>query len=159
MVGKEEHWNKNLEHLMNGGFGDTTKPETLLNYWYAQKSAGYPYASENVKYFEEICGIERKPLGMPNENTCVCCGTTIPEGRQICPQCENKSAEGGGDEMSDRYSKICPFCGMVCENHKGGNLFCNCWAKYYWEDKVWLNRKTGEEVWDKEDTYETHTEN
>lgn len=21
-------------------------------------------------------------------NTCVCCGETIPEGRQICPKCE-----------------------------------------------------------------------
>lgn len=22
-------------------------------------------------------------------NTCVCCGKTIPEGRQVCPVCEN----------------------------------------------------------------------
>lgn len=62
MVNREERWNKNLEHLMSGGFGDTSKPETLLNYWYAQESAGYPYAKENVKYFEGMCGIERKPL-------------------------------------------------------------------------------------------------
>lgn len=27
-----------------------------------------------------------------NENTCVCCGEPIPEGRQICPKCEK-----GGD--------------------------------------------------------------
>lgn len=27
-----------------------------------------------------------------NENTCVCCGDQIPEGRQICPKCEK-----GGD--------------------------------------------------------------
>lgn len=65
MVTKEEHWNKNLERLMSGGFGDTTKPETLLNYWYAQESAGYPYASENVKYFEEMVGIERCKIEMP----------------------------------------------------------------------------------------------
>ena len=62
MAGKEECWEKNLEHLMSGGFGDTTRAETLLNYWYAQESAGYPYASENVKYLEEMVGIERKPL-------------------------------------------------------------------------------------------------
>lgn len=23
-------------------------------------------------------------------NTCVCCGDIIPEGRQVCPKCENK---------------------------------------------------------------------
>lgn len=28
-----------------------------------------------------------------NENTCVCCGETIPEGRQVCPKCENKERE------------------------------------------------------------------
>ena len=22
-------------------------------------------------------------------NTCICCGTIVPEGRQICPQCED----------------------------------------------------------------------
>lgn len=60
MTGSEERWKKNLEHLQSGGFGDTANPETLLHYWMAQESAGYPYASENVKYFEEMCGIERK---------------------------------------------------------------------------------------------------
>ena len=53
MVDKEERWEKNLYHLQGGGFGDPTEPETLLNYWKAQASAGYPYANENVKYFEE----------------------------------------------------------------------------------------------------------
>ena len=49
-----ERWEKNIEHLQSGGFGDTTKPDTLLNYWRAQKSAGYPGANENVKYFETL---------------------------------------------------------------------------------------------------------
>lgn len=65
MTDIEKRWEKNLDHLMNGGFGDPTKAETLLNYWYAQESAGYPYASENVKYFEEMVGIERCKIGMP----------------------------------------------------------------------------------------------
>ena len=30
------------------------------------------------------------------ENFCICCGERIPEGRQICPQCENKK-NGDGD--------------------------------------------------------------
>ncbi len=25
---------------------------------------------------------------MENNNTCICCGEPIPEGRQICPHCE-----------------------------------------------------------------------
>ena len=51
-----------------------------------------------------------------------------------------------------RYKKTCPFCKAVCENFIGSNLFCNCNAKYYWVDRVWLNRNTGEEVWESEDT-------
>lgn len=54
-----ERWEKNMEFLHMGGFGDTSNPETLLNYWKAQASAGYPYATENVKYFEEMIGRER----------------------------------------------------------------------------------------------------
>ena len=36
---------------------------------------------------------------MNNENTCVCCGAIIPEGRQVCPQCERKSIE------SEKYNR------------------------------------------------------
>ena len=50
-------WEKNLSGLRNGMFGDisdeATTCQTLLNYWRAQANAGYPCASENVKYFEE----------------------------------------------------------------------------------------------------------
>ena len=28
-------------------------------------------------------------------NTCVCCGEIIPEGRQVCPCCENGGKEDG----------------------------------------------------------------
>ena len=31
---------------------------------------------------------------MPGENRCVCCGTIIPEGLQVCPNCES-----GGSRM------------------------------------------------------------
>lgn len=24
------------------------------------------------------------------DNTCICCGAIIPEGRQVCPECEEK---------------------------------------------------------------------
>nr|DAU49567.1 MAG TPA: zinc binding protein [Caudoviricetes sp.] len=26
-------------------------------------------------------------------NTCICCGAIIPEGRQVCPQCERRWPE------------------------------------------------------------------
>lgn len=26
-----------------------------------------------------------------NENKCTCCGEPIPEGRQVCPACEEKA--------------------------------------------------------------------
>lgn len=38
----------------------------------------------------------------------------------------------------------CPFCGKIVERYSYCNGFCNCGAKYYPNDKVWLNRKTGE---------------
>ena len=28
-----------------------------------------------------------------NEETCICCGQPIPEGRQICPKCEKEMEE------------------------------------------------------------------
>ena len=50
----EERWAKNLEMLKSGALGDDTLHETLLRYWKTQEEADYPYASENVKYFEDI---------------------------------------------------------------------------------------------------------
>ena len=52
-------WEKNMEHLKSGGFGPVDEFKTLLLYWKAQERAGYPYASENVKYFEEMIEKEK----------------------------------------------------------------------------------------------------
>ena len=57
MTERAEIWEKNLEHLWNGGFGEVCGKgyaETLYRYWQAQEQAGYPNASENVKYFESL---------------------------------------------------------------------------------------------------------
>ena len=35
-----------------------------------------------------------KKLRPPRENTCVCCGVLIPEGRQVCPKCEGGRNNG-----------------------------------------------------------------
>ena len=55
---KERIWERNLETLRNGGFGNFTLaeecPKALLQYWKAQAEAGYPNAIDNVRYYEEI---------------------------------------------------------------------------------------------------------
>lgn len=35
--------------------------------------------------------IQLRMMQQAGENQCVCCGTSIPEGRQICPDCERRS--------------------------------------------------------------------
>ena len=51
-------WQENLEKLKNGAFGDIENPdkifETLARYWKAQFEADYPFAVENMLYFEEL---------------------------------------------------------------------------------------------------------
>ena len=32
----------------------------------------------------------KKKIIPPRENTCVCCGEIIPEGRQVCPRCDRE---------------------------------------------------------------------
>ena len=48
--------------------------------------------------------------------------------------------------MIKQYKRQCPFCKRICYGYEGSNLFCGCNAKYYWQDQVWLDRKTGKEV-------------
>ena len=51
-------WLENLEKLKNGAFGSVENPDeccnTLARYWKAQAEAGYPYAVQNMLYFEEM---------------------------------------------------------------------------------------------------------
>lgn len=50
---KHRLWAINLDGLSAGAFGDPHDPETMARYWRAQAEAGYPYASENARYYEE----------------------------------------------------------------------------------------------------------
>ena len=46
---------------------------------------------------------------MMSENRCVCCGRIIPEGRQVCPLCENSSAlkyKGISVERINKFQRI-----------------------------------------------------
>ena len=41
----------------------------------------------------------------------------------------------------------CPFCGKTVKRLiKECNGFCECGAKYYFQDKIWLDRNTGEKI-------------
>ena len=54
---REALWQRNLENLKAGTLGDPSDPATLLRYWQCQERAHYPYARENVEYFQDIEGI------------------------------------------------------------------------------------------------------
>ncbi len=49
---RELLWEKNLQNLTSGALGDPSKNVTLLRYWQCQERAHYPYARENVEYFQ-----------------------------------------------------------------------------------------------------------
>lgn len=38
----------------------------------------------------------------------------------------------------------CPFCNEYIEQYEFCNGICKCFAKYYANENVWLNRNTGE---------------
>lgn len=51
---REVIWERNLKSLEAGTLGDKTSPEALLRYWQSQEKAHYPFARENIEYFENI---------------------------------------------------------------------------------------------------------
>jgi hypothetical protein len=61
--GRELLWEKNLKNLESGTLGNPEAPETLLRYWQAQERAHYPYARENVEYFNSILNKNKKEEG------------------------------------------------------------------------------------------------
>lgn len=50
---------------------------------------------DNCEHKEEcitLCpAVIREIYGIKGDNTCVSCGTYVPEGRQVCFECENRS--------------------------------------------------------------------
>jgi hypothetical protein len=58
--GREVLWEKNLKNLESGTLGNPEAPETLLRYWQSQERAHYPYARENVEYFNSILNKTKK---------------------------------------------------------------------------------------------------
>lgn len=54
----ETLWEINLTNLERGTLGDKESPATLMRYWQLQDKAHFPYARENVEYFQDL--INRK---------------------------------------------------------------------------------------------------
>lgn len=47
-------WEINLTNLERGTLGDKESPTTLMRYWQLQDKAHFPYARENVEYFQNM---------------------------------------------------------------------------------------------------------
>ena len=45
------------------------------------------------------------------ENRCVCCGTIIPEGLQVCPTCERKEQQQ--IKQTEKLCSILVSCGVM----------------------------------------------
>ncbi|MBR3875751.1 MAG: hypothetical protein IKJ25_03125 [Clostridia bacterium] len=60
----ETLWEINLTNLERGTLGDRESPYTLMRYWQLQDKARFPYARENVEYFQDI--INRGAAGLVN---------------------------------------------------------------------------------------------
>ena len=54
----ESLWEINLLNLERGTLGDKTNPATLMRYWQLQDKAHFPYARENIEYFQDIINRE-----------------------------------------------------------------------------------------------------
>ena len=50
----ENIWESNLQNLERGTLGNKDDPMALLRYWQLQDKAHYPYARENVEYFQDL---------------------------------------------------------------------------------------------------------
>lgn len=54
----EALWEINLTNLERGTLGDRESPTTLMRYWQLQDKAHFPYARENVEYFQDLINRE-----------------------------------------------------------------------------------------------------
>ncbi|MFA5562242.1 MAG: hypothetical protein WDA00_06360 [Eubacteriales bacterium] len=59
---RDAMWQKNLENLQSGTLGDPADPATLLRYWQLQERVHYPFARENVEYFQALVQSDRITL-------------------------------------------------------------------------------------------------
>lgn len=60
---RETMWNLNLQNLQAGVYGNPAEVSTILRYWQMQEQAHYPYARQNVEYFEALIAVQTAALG------------------------------------------------------------------------------------------------
>lgn len=76
-------------------------------------------------------------------NRCVCCGEIIPEGRQVCHNCENHIA----DVCKKAALKPCPFCGCEkIEIHLDREAIITRYRAVCWGCSAQMYRGTKEEA-------------
>ena len=54
-----------------------------------------------------------------------------------------------GNKKIVSYKSVCPFCKREHKQHLYINTICECGAKFYYCDFMWLNRQTGEKFYAK----------
>ena len=117
-----ERWEKNMEMLNSGALGDVNSPETLLRYWQMQAKAGYPLASENVKYFEEMVRHEEreKTFDYP---PCTCLsirkkGRAAMRGKPLDKDCRKAEWILWKPRRINRNATYkCSECGKLCSSY------------------------------------------
>lgn len=56
------------------------------------------------------------------EDRCICCGEIVPEGRQVCPECENGGKQMTPEEIVRALKQSCSGCNYH-ENPSGCCVF------------------------------------
>ena len=64
----ENIWECNLQNLERGTLGNKEDPMALLRYWQLQDKAHYPYARENVEYFQDLLDKQNSTKNKESEN-------------------------------------------------------------------------------------------
>lgn len=55
-------WEINLTNLERGTLGDKDSPTTLMRYWQLQDKAHFPYARDNVEYFQDMINRQNQQI-------------------------------------------------------------------------------------------------
>ena len=58
--------------------------------------------------------ISWRVLPMADADRCVCCGEIVPEGRQVCPQCENGVKQNGNKKTTIQSM---PIISTICKRN------------------------------------------
>ena len=65
---REQLWEQILGNLKNGAYGDPAAPATMVIYWLNLERAGYPFAHENVEYFQAMSEQANTTAQLEEEN-------------------------------------------------------------------------------------------